>query len=169
MGDDTRVRLIDDPDRQRAQSFGGVADDYDAARPSYPPEAVRWIVGAQPLEVVDVGAGTGKLTRVLLELGHAVTAVEPSGALRDKLAASLPAARALEGTAEAIPLADGSADAVVVGQAFHWFEVEPALAEMARVLRPGGHVGLIWNFRESSPNFMHALAAIAVRSQESRR
>jgi SAM-dependent methyltransferase len=156
-----RVRLVDDSERRRARSFGDVADDYARARPSYPIEAVSWLLGADPLVVVDLGAGTGRLTEVLAGQDHRVIAVEPLPGLRQKLAAAVPKARLLAGTAEDIPLEDGSADAVVVGQAFHWFDVEPALAEIRRVLRPGGRIGLLWNFRESSQGWMRDLAAIA--------
>jgi SAM-dependent methyltransferase len=122
---------------------------------------VTWLLGADPLEVVDVGAGTGRLTEVLVGAGHRVTAVEPLPALRQKLAATVPEARLLAGTAEDLPLEDASANAVVVAQAFHWFDVEPALAEIGRVLRPGGRLGLVWNLRESTPGWMRELAAIA--------
>jgi SAM-dependent methyltransferase len=155
------VRLADDPERRRAQSFGAVAEDYDFARPTYPVEAVSWLLGTDPLEVVDLGAGTGRLTEVLAGAGHRVTAVEPLPALRRKLAVAVPEARLLAGTAEDIPLEDASTDAVLVGQAFHWFAVEPALAEIARVLRPGGRIGLLWNFRESAHGWMRELTAIA--------
>ncbi len=162
---DVPVRLVDDPERRRARSFGDLADDYDRARPSYPIEAVRWLVGASPLEVVDLGAGTGRLAAVLVEAGHRVVAVEPLAALRDKLAAGVPEARLLSGSAEDIPLPGGSADAVLVAQAFHWFDVEPALAEIGRVLRPGGTAGLLWNFRENSQDWMRELAAIAGQNE----
>jgi SAM-dependent methyltransferase len=155
------VRLADDSERRRARSFGDVAEDYDLARPTYPVEAVSWLLGRDPLEVVDLGAGTGRLTEVLVGAGHRVTAVEPLPALREKLSVTVPEARLLVGTAEDIPLPDASADAVLVGQAFHWFDVEPALAEIARVLRPCGRIGLLWNFRESTPGWMRDLTAIA--------
>jgi SAM-dependent methyltransferase len=150
-----------DRDPARARSFGAVAEDYERARPGYPKEAVTWLLGTRPLEVVDLGAGTGKLTAVLLGAGHRVVAVEPSNALRERVAAALPEARVLEGSAEQIPLPDDSADAVVVGQAFHWFDTEPALNEIARVLRPGGALGLVWNFREDSQAWMRELTALA--------
>jgi SAM-dependent methyltransferase len=153
------MQLVDD--RQRARSFGGVADAYERARPSYPAEAVRWLLGPGPLDVVDLGAGTGKLTAVLLGEGHRVVAIEPLAPLRAKLAEALPATPALEGRAEAIPLPDRSADAVLAGQAFHWFDTVPALEEIARVLRPGGTLGLVWNFRGESQAWMRDLAAFA--------
>ncbi|MDT7551138.1 MAG: hypothetical protein QOE84_3532 [Actinomycetota bacterium] len=127
-------------DPRRALSFGAEARAYDAGRPSYPPEAVRWSLPPDAHRVLDLAAGTGKLSAVLLDLGLDVIAVEPD----DEMRALVPA-EALAGTAEAIPLPDGSVDAVVVGQAFHWFDPAAAVPEMARVLRPGGTIGLMWN------------------------
>jgi SAM-dependent methyltransferase len=157
------VSPIDERKHRRAASFGAVADDYDRARPSYPVDAVRWMIGQRPLDVLDLGAGTGKLTARLLALGHRVAAVEPLDELRRKLIDSLPQARALPGRAEDIPLAEAAVDAVAVGQAFHWFETGPALREIARVLRPGGRLSLIWNFRDDSQPWMRELSAIAGR------
>jgi SAM-dependent methyltransferase len=153
----------------RARSFGHVADDYEEARPGYPPEAVAWLLGPTPLDVADVGAGTGKLTSGLLAAGHRVVAVEPLDPLRAKLAAALPAARALPGRAEELPLPDAGVDAVVAGQAFHWFDLEPALAEIARVLRPSGTLGLIWNFRDESQGWMRELSRITGGPESSQR
>ncbi len=134
--------------RSRARSFAGVADAYERSRPDYPDAAVRWLVGDGPLDVVDLGAGTGKLTRSLVALGHRVTAVEPLPEMLARLEEAVPGARALEGGAEAIPLPDASADVVVCAQAFHWFDHGPALREIARVLRPGGSIALVWNTRD---------------------
>jgi SAM-dependent methyltransferase len=126
----------------RARSFGSQAEAYAYGRPSYPIEAVRWLMPDDARTVLDLGAGTGKLTQRLLELGLDVIAVEPL----DEMRALIPLpARAMAGAAEAIPLPDASVDAVVAGQAFHWFDSAKALPEMARVLRPGGTVGLLWN------------------------
>ena len=125
----------------RSRSFGSAADAYAAGRPSYPPAAVEWILPPGAKRVLDLAAGTGKLTERLLERGLDVVAVEPS----DEMRAHVPAAAtALAGTAEAIPLDDASVDCAVVGQAFHWFDGPQAMAEIARVLRPGGTVGLLW-------------------------
>jgi SAM-dependent methyltransferase len=152
--------MIDEQDRERANAFAVVADDYDRARPSYPLEAVRWLIGRTRLDVVDLGAGTGKLTEVLQGDQHRVVAVEPSPALRDKLAARLPTTTVLAGRAEGIPLPDRSADAVLVAQAFHWFDRAAALEEIARVLRPGGTLGLIWNFRDLGQAWVRDLVAM---------
>ena len=133
--------------RERAGSFGAAADVYDRSRPSYPVDAVRWLLPTACRRVLDLGAGTGKLTAVLLDLGLDVVAVEPSEQMRARIPAR---AEALPGTAEALPLADGSVDAVLVGHAFHWFEQSTALPEIARVLRPGGTLGLLWNDRDES-------------------
>jgi SAM-dependent methyltransferase len=137
------------PDRDQARSFDRVADAYQRARPSYPPAAVDWgLVGAPGRRVVDLAAGTGKLTGVLVSAGAEVVAVEPLANMRAELERALPSVRALDGAAERIPLPDGSADAVFVGQAFHWFDGPAALAEIARVLVPGGVLGLVWNMRD---------------------
>lgn len=137
---------------QRARSFGRVAAEYDRGRPGYPPEAIEWLLGAHPLEVLDLGAGTGKLTRALLDAGHRATAVEPLEEMRTILSSRLPAARSLAGSAEQLPLANASVDAVAVGSAFHWFDESAALAEIARVLRPPGVLALLGNaFEVSTP------------------
>ncbi len=137
-----------DERRGRATSFGGVADAYERARPEYPADAVRWLVGDTPADVVDLGAGTGKLTRGLVALGHRVTAVEPLPEMLEQLRRAVPEAGALSGGAEAIPLTDASADVVVCAQAFHWFDHPVALREIARVLRSGGRIALVWNTRD---------------------
>jgi SAM-dependent methyltransferase len=130
---------------QRARSFARVADEYDRGRPGYPREAIEWLLGDEPLDVLDLGAGTGKLTQALLEGGHRVIAVEPLEEMRAILTSRLPGANALAGTAENLPLQDASVDAVTVGAAFHWFDERAALAEIARVLRPPGVLGLLGN------------------------
>jgi SAM-dependent methyltransferase len=141
-------------------AFAGVAAAYERARPTYPEEAVRWLAGEEPRDVVDLGAGTGKLTRALVALGHRVTAVEPLDEMRAELEAAVPQVRAVAGTAEAIPLPDASADVVTCGQAFHWFDHERALPEIARVLRPGGRLALVWNTRDDDDPWMARLSAI---------
>jgi SAM-dependent methyltransferase len=132
---------------ERRVAFGPAAHDYVAGRPSYPLDALRWALPAGARSVLDLAAGTGKVTERLLELGLEVHAVEPLAEMR----AAIPAAAdRLDGTAEAIPLPDASVDAVTVGQAFHWFDPPAALAEMRRVLRPGGTIGLFWNLLDDS-------------------
>ncbi len=135
---------------RRGSSFGAVASAYAAYRPEYPVDAVRWCaapVGRDfaELRVLDLGAGTGKLTTQLVALGADVTAVEPDDAMRAELRRGHPTVRALAGTAEAIPLPDGSVDAVLCGQSMHWFNRELAVPEIARVLVPGGTLGALWN------------------------
>ena len=133
---------------ERAASFARVADAYEQARPGYPADAVLWVVGETPCDVVDLGAGTGKLTRSLAALGHHVVAVEPLGEMLDLLRVAVPGATAVVGSAESMPLPDGAADVVACAQAFHWFDHGPALEEIARVLRPGGRIALVWNIRD---------------------
>jgi SAM-dependent methyltransferase len=145
----------------RARSFGSRASDYAEHRPDYPADAVRWALGGASGPVLDLAAGTGKLTAGLLALGRAVTAVEPDDAMRAELSRRFPQVAALSGTAEAIPLASGAVDAVVVGQAFHWFDHAAALDEIGRVLRPGGTVGLLWNGEDESVEWVAGLLAIA--------
>ena len=140
--------------RERAGSFGAAAQTYDRSRPTYPVDAVRAALPGDARRVLDLGAGTGKLTGVLLDLGLDVVAVEPDAGMR----ALLPGrAQPREGSAEAIPLPDASVDAVLAGQAFHWFDAARALPEMARVLRPGGTVGLLWNLRDTSVDWVRAV------------
>jgi SAM-dependent methyltransferase len=153
---------VDDKDA-RAKSFAQVADLYQRARPGYPPEAIEWLLGPQPLEVLDLGAGTGKLTATLLGAGHRVTALEPLTEMRAVLAANLPAANAIGGRAEEVPLADETFDAVVAGSAFHWFDREPALAEIARVLRPPGVFGLLGNRYDTSVDWQRRLRKLGNR------
>ena len=135
-----------------SRSFELVADLYERARPEYPPEAIDWLAEQLDLGegrvVLDLGAGTGKLTRALVATGAHVIAVEPGEAMLAQLRQAVPEAQALRGAAEDIPLPDASVDAVTVGQAFHWFRHDEALPELHRVLRPGGGVGLLWNSRD---------------------
>ena len=144
----------------RAKSFGGVAEIYERARPEYPSDAIAWLVPPPPADVVDLGAGTGKQTRQLVSAGHRVRAVEPSSEMLAQLERAVRGARALIGSAERIPLPDGAADAVVAAQAFHWFDHELALPEIARVLRPGGRLALIWNSRDRSEPWIGRLSAV---------
>jgi SAM-dependent methyltransferase len=141
-------------------AFGSAADLYDEVRPGYPAEALRWIVGDAAAQVVDLGAGTGLLARGLHSLGHRVIAVEPDPAMRARLTAKSPQMVVLAGSAEAIPLPDGSADIVVAGQAYHWFDPAPSHAEIARVLRPGGIFAPVWNIRDASVPWVAELSAL---------
>jgi len=145
----------------RARSFGAVADTYDRGRPGWPAEAIAWLLGPEPLDVLDLGAGTGKLTAALLAAGHRVTALEPSAGMREVLTARAPAATVLDGRAEEVPLAEGSVDAVVAGSAFHWFDREPTLDEIGRVLRPPGVFGLLGNRYDTSIDWQRRLRKVS--------
>jgi SAM-dependent methyltransferase len=142
--------------------FARAADVYERTRPEYPPDAVAWLadrLGLRPGRVVvDVAAGTGKLTRLLVPTGARIVAVEPLAEMRAVLRQAVPEAEALEGTAEALPLADGSADAVTVAAAFHWFRRDEALAELARVLRPGGRLAIVYNLRDPDSELQQELS-----------
>lgn len=157
---------MDDPlsgmdDHQRAaRSFGAVAEAYDRGRPSYPREAVAWLTSDQPLTVLELGAGTGKLTEQLVALGHDVHATEPDPAMLAILRERLPAVRASEGTAEEIAGADSMYDVVIGGQCFHWFDHDRALPEIARVLKPGGRIALVWNIRDERIPWVRRLGRI---------
>ena len=143
---------MSDSGRDRSLSFGAQAAAYERGRPSYPPEAIDWMLAPTEQwaagDVLDLGAGTGKLTTRLVERGLNVIAVDPIAEMLDVLRDTLPGTPALLGTAEQIPLPDSHVDAVLVAQAWHWFDAERATAEIARVLRPGGRLGLVWNTRD---------------------
>jgi len=150
-----------------ASSFGAVADQYDRVRPGYPDEAVDWMLPAGARRVVDLGAGTGKLTRLLAARGLAVTAVEPDAAMRRVLAASSPDVDVRAGTGEAIPLGDGEEDAVLVAQAWHWMDEGEAARECARVLRPGGRLGILWNNLDTEVDWVREFDALLHPGQRS--
>ena len=145
----------DDAWEHRRTAFGGAAADYARGRPSYPLDAITWALPLGARYVLDLGAGTGRLTERLLAVGMDVVAVEPLADMRQHIPA---AADVRDGTAEAIPLPDASVDAVVAGHAFHWFDVPRAMAEICRVLRPGGTVGLFWNMLDDREPWVHAFA-----------
>jgi len=140
-------------------AFAEVAGAYERGRPGYPEEAVRWLVGDEPKDVVDVGAGTGKLTRSLVALGHRVTAIEPLPEMLEHIPATAPGTAAILGSAEVIPLPNEFADVVTAAQAFHWFDHVVALPEIARVLRPGGRLALVWNTRDDREPWVARLSA----------
>lgn len=145
---------------EAAVGFGnrGSVEAYESARPSYPAEAVAYLVGYGEIgpgtQVVDLAAGTGKLTRLLVPSGAEVVAVEPVAAMRDQLVESVPGLEVLDGTAEALPFPDDSLDVITTAQAFHWFDPPAAVAEMARVLKPGGSLFLVWNQRDKGTDWV---------------
>ncbi len=149
-----------------AKGFDNNARAYEVARPSYPAEAVAHIVGHGGIgpgtRVLDLAAGTGKLTRLLVPTGAEVVAVEPVAGMRDELHALLPDVTVHDGTAEALPLDDASCDAVTIAQAFHWFDAPRALAEIRRVLRPGGRLFLVWNIRDRSEDWVRTFGDLLV-------
>ena len=133
---------------ENAASFDLAADAYERGRPEYPAEAVDWLLPAGAHTVLDLGAGTGKLTRALTARELEVFAVDPAPKMLEQLREAVPDAIASEGTAEDIPLADASVDAILVAQAWHWVDQDVALPSVARVLKPGGTLGLVWNIRD---------------------
>ena len=166
--------IVDDLHARRAASFGSVATEYALHRPDYPDEAVAWALAALPHSaphcalnvgsVLDLGAGTGKLTAAIVRCGvptAAVLAVEPDDGMRAELSRQLPEIATLRGSAERIPAVDGAVDAVLVGQAFHWFYPDRALPEIARVLRPGGVLATIGNIEDDSVGWVAELTAAA--------
>ncbi len=160
--------MRDDFNPEQAGSFGRAAAEYERARPEYPAAAVEWLLPAGARDVVDLGAGTGKLTRALVARDLAVTAVEPLAGMREQLEAAVPGVPALEGRAEQIPLPDDSADLVTVAQAWHWVDEELAAAEVARVLRPGGSLALIWNLRDERADWVERLTEAIGRGDAER-
>ncbi len=147
-----------------AQGFSTQADTYARGRPDYPAGLGDWLrdtLGLAPgKSVVDLGAGTGKFTRLLIPSGATVIAVEPVEAMRAQLLSKLPDVQTLQGSAESMPLPDASVDAVVCAQAFHWFANTAAMQEIRRVLKPGGRLGLVWNVRDESVEWVAQLTAI---------
>lgn len=137
-----------------SKGFGRGADDYERSRPGYPRPVIDRLAAELPIRprsrVCDLAAGTGKLTRLLLDTGADVVAVEPVPAMRRKLTVICPDALVVDGTAQSIPLDDGSVDVVTIAQAFHWFATTEALDEIARVLKPGGGLAMLWNIQDES-------------------
>lgn len=147
-----------------AAGYKTAADTYVRGRPDYPPQVADWLTATLGLNadtsVVDLGAGTGKFTARLVATGAQVIAVEPVPQMLEKLAEAFPQVLAVNGTAGDLPLPDASVDVVVCAQAFHWFASEDALTEIARVLKPGGRLGLVWNLRDTRVSWVPKLDAI---------
>jgi SAM-dependent methyltransferase len=146
-------------------SFGAAAAAYESGRPGYPVEAVAWMLepvrtADRAVRVADVGAGTGKLTRVIAGLGAEVVAIEPDGAMLEALHEAVPGIPTFTGTAERLPLPDAGLDAALLGQVWHWVDVAAASREMGRVLRPGGVLGLVWNFRDDRIDWVARMTRI---------
>ncbi|MEV6303519.1 class I SAM-dependent methyltransferase [Actinoplanes sp. NPDC051861] len=143
-----------------ASSFGAAAEEYERGRPPYPQEALDWLLPGGEPRVLDLGAGTGKLTRQIRDRGLDVVAVDPSAGMLGELRRVLPGVPAHLGDAENIPLPDRSVDLVLVAQAWHWVDAARALPEIARVLTPGGRLGLIWNVRDETADWVARLGGI---------
>jgi SAM-dependent methyltransferase len=152
---------------RHGSSFGGAAAAYAEHRPDYAEAAVRWALepvwDRRPVRVVDIGAGTGKLTATLVGLGAEVTAVEPDPQMLAELRRAMPEVRSVPGSAEEMPLPDASVDAVLAGQAMHWFDLDRAIPEIARVLTPGGVLAGLWNVDDDQVGWVAGLAEISKR------
>jgi SAM-dependent methyltransferase len=147
------------PGADPARAFAGVADAYDSARPSYPLDAAHWLVDDPEAVVLELGAGTGKLTEQLAAVTPRVVATDPLEPMLDRLRHRVPRVAVARAAAEAIPMTARSVDVVAVGQAFHWFDLALALPEIARVLRPGGRLALVWNLRDERVPWVRRLSA----------
>lgn len=155
---------MSDVHQAAARGFDLQADAYDRGRPGYPAEAIAFVIETLRIgpgaTVVDLAAGTGKLTRELVPTGAELIAIEPVAGMREVLSRSLPDVLVTDGTAESLPLDDASVDGVVVAQAFHWFDGPRALAELARVLRPGGRLAVVFNVRDERDRVQAALERV---------
>lgn len=149
-----------------ALCFGSVVDAYERGRPGYPIAAVRWLTGDEPLSVLELGAGTGKLTRELVALGHDVHATDPDPAMLDILARNYVVTRISQTTAEEIPVPDSTFDIVIAAQAYHWFDHDKALPEIARVLKRGGSLSLVWNTRDERIPWVKRLGRVIGRQDQ---
>lgn len=147
-----------------ARGFEAAVERYERGRPGYPDDAVSYLVAELGIgpghDLVELGAGTGKFTELIARTGAEIIAIEPVAGMRAALGRACPTVTVLDGTAEGIPLEDASADAVVAAQAFHWFDGDRALAEIHRVLRPEGRLGMIWNARDEASDWSEKLTAI---------
>ncbi len=148
-------------------SFGSVAQAYDRGRPSYPREAASWLSAESPISVLELGAGTGKFTEQLVALGHDVHATDPDADMLARLQERFPDIRTSQSSAEEIPAGDRSYDAVVCAQAFHWFDHSRALPEIARVLKSGGRLGLVWNQRDERVPWVRRLGKMIGNQEQS--
>jgi SAM-dependent methyltransferase len=152
------------------QGFGQEAEAYERVRPSYPADAVAWLAANLGLEpgrtVLDLAAGTGKLTRLLVPFGATVVAAEPVEGMRRGFRAAVPSTPMVAAAAEALPIQHGALDAITVAQAFHWFDADRAFDEFARALRPGGRAGLIWNARDRSSDWVNEVWSIMDRVEK---
>lgn len=146
--------------QELGRSFQDGGEHYQRVRPGYPQESAQWLVPAGARDALDAGAGTGKFTELLLGMGLAVTAVDPSADMLQQLEAHYPAATTVQATAEATGLPDSAFDVVTVAQAWHWCDARAASAELARVLRPQGRLGLVWNQLDTSVPWVHRLSRI---------
>jgi SAM-dependent methyltransferase len=151
---------MDEELQRRARSFGPVAAAYERGRPGYPREAAAWLVGRGAAEILELGAGTGKLTAELVALGHDVRATDPDPAMLELLRERAPGARATPGSAERDPGGDRAGGVGVMAQAFHWCDPDGALPEIARVLKPGGVLALVWNQRDERIPWVRRLGAV---------
>lgn len=146
--------------KRLSQSFGAVAQAYDRGRPSYPADAVAWLLDGDAKIVLELGAGTGKLTRQMVDQGHAVFATEKDPVMLEVLQERVPEVSAKVAGAEEIPANDRSVDVVIAAQAFHWFDHELAIPEIARVLKPGGHVAVVWNLLDQRIPWVRKLVQV---------
>lgn len=150
--------------RSAAVGFERASDAYERGRPDFPAEAVAFVADRLALRpgttLVELGPGTGKLTRLLGPTGARIVGIEPVAAMRAKLVANVPGVEAVDAFAEDLPLQDGSADAAVAAQAFHWFDGDRALGELARVLRDDGGLALVWNVRDEDTTWVRAMSEL---------
>lgn len=153
-------RFDDERRRELASAFAAGGEHYERVRPGYPQEAVAWIIPPRARTAVDLGAGTGKFTELLVAEGLDVTAVDPSADMLVQLARRLPAVHCVQASAEHTGLPGSSADVVVAAQAWHWFDPAAATREAARLLKPGGRVGLVWNQLDTRVPWVHRLSRI---------
>jgi SAM-dependent methyltransferase len=152
------------------EGFGKEAETYERVRPSYPGDAVAWLAGNLEIgpgrTVLDVAAGTGKFTRLLVPFGATLFAAEPVDGMRQSFVTAVPRVPIVAAVAESLPVASGSIDAITVAQAFHWFEADRAFAELRRALRRGGRVGVIWNARDRSSDWVNEVWSIMDRVEK---